>query len=63
VRLIEGDRGVGLGSAANPQVTGNDAGFIDPDLRRSRSGGHGHARQGYGNESHATSSRLASMVV
>jgi hypothetical protein len=46
VRPIEGDRGVGLGSAANPQVTGNDAGFVDPDLRRSRSGGHGHARQG-----------------
>jgi hypothetical protein len=46
VHLIEGDGGVGLGSAADPQVTGHDAGFVDADLRHSGSGAHGQARQG-----------------
>jgi hypothetical protein len=63
VALVKGDHRVGLGPPADAQVTGNDAGLVDADLRKGWSRTHRKTRQSQSNRFHAALSEFSRELV
>jgi hypothetical protein len=59
VPLVKGDHRVGLSSPADAQITGNDAGLIDADLRKGWGCARRKAHQSPSNRFHAALSRFS----
>jgi hypothetical protein len=63
VPLVKGDHRVGLGPPADAQVTGNDAGLVDADLRKRWGCARRKTHQSQSNRFHAALSQFSGELV